>query len=73
MAEVVWTRESVAWLEKIHDHIAVEDPTAALKVVVESILRSNCCGRSLDWADAKCRSRTVKFVRSFTVTTRSRI
>ncbi|WP_430453742.1 type II toxin-antitoxin system RelE/ParE family toxin [Rhodopirellula europaea] len=33
MAEVVWTRESVAWLEKIHDHIAVEDPTAALKVV----------------------------------------
>jgi plasmid stabilization system protein ParE len=33
VAEVVWTRESVAWLEKIHDHIAVEDPTAALKVV----------------------------------------
>ncbi|TWU05803.1 type II toxin-antitoxin system RelE/ParE family toxin [Stieleria varia] len=32
MAEIVWTHESATWLEKIHDHIAADNPTAALDV-----------------------------------------
>lgn len=33
MAEIVWTHESANWLEKIHDHIAADNPAAATGVV----------------------------------------
>jgi len=32
VAEIVWTHESATWLERIHDHIAADNPTAALGV-----------------------------------------
>lgn len=32
MAEIAGTHESAAWLEKIHDRIAADSPTAALGV-----------------------------------------
>lgn len=32
MAEIVWTHESATWLERVHDHIASENPAAAIGV-----------------------------------------
>ncbi len=33
MAKLRWTREAEQWLKDIHDYIALENPTAAQKVV----------------------------------------
>lgn len=33
MAEIVWTKEAVSWLERIYQYIAQNDPSAAHKVV----------------------------------------
>lgn len=33
MAEIVWTREAVRWLEQISDYIATDRPSAAHDVV----------------------------------------
>ncbi len=33
MAKIIWTLEAVRWLEDIHDYIALDNPTAAHKVV----------------------------------------
>ena len=33
MAEIVWTLEAARWLEKIHDTIATDNPSAAHNVV----------------------------------------
>ena len=35
MAEVRWTEEAHRWLRDIHDYIAVDNPSAARKVVTE--------------------------------------
>jgi toxin ParE1/3/4 len=33
VAKIIWTLEAVRWLEDIHDYIALDNPTAAHKVV----------------------------------------
>ena len=33
MAEVAWTAEAEGWLKEVHDHIAADDPRAAMRVV----------------------------------------
>lgn len=33
MGKVRWTREASHWLKEIHDHIALDNPPAALKTV----------------------------------------
>lgn len=35
MAEIVWTREAAEWLDRVHNHIARDNPTAAHMVVAE--------------------------------------
>ena len=34
MAEISWTRESEIWLRDIYDYIAVDDPEAATRTVI---------------------------------------
>ncbi len=33
MAQIVWTEESLRWLEGIHDYIAADSPSSAHRVV----------------------------------------
>ncbi|MGH7884233.1 MAG: type II toxin-antitoxin system RelE/ParE family toxin [Thermodesulfobacteriota bacterium] len=35
MAEIEWTTEAEMWLKDIHDYIALDNPTAAYRVLME--------------------------------------
>lgn len=41
MAEIRWTEESYRWLYNIYDYIAIDNPTAALKVVADIYEKAN--------------------------------
>lgn len=40
MAEINWTAEAEQWLKDIHDYIAQDNPTAAIRVVTNIYLKA---------------------------------